>query len=114
METPSISSSKTLDPGSEKLSGSVSTSTSQSEQDPDTNKRKLRKFILLPSHHWKYNDNSHWTPVLMEDMNEVTAHQSLFVPQGANYDYLVGDTVALIEQWIQTDLSRRLLQEGLD
>lgn len=114
METPSISSSTTLDPGSEKLSGSVSTSTSQSEQDPDTNKRKLRKFILLPSHHWKYNDNSHWTPVLMEDMNEVTAHQSLFVPQGANYDYLVGDTVALIEQWIQTDLSRRLLQEGLD
>jgi hypothetical protein len=50
----------------------------------------------------------------MEDMNEVTAHQSMFVPQGANYDYLVGDTVALIEQWIQTDLSRRLLQESLD
>jgi hypothetical protein len=68
----------------------------------------------LPSHHWKYNDNAHWTPVLMEDMNEVTAHQSMFVPQGANYDYLVGDTVGLIEQWIQTDLSRRLMQESLD
>jgi hypothetical protein len=111
IETPSLASSTTLDPESEKLSESVSISTSQSDLNPDTSKRKLRKFILLPSHHWKYNDNSHWTPILMEDMNEVTAHQSMFVPQGANYDYLVGDTVALIEQWIQTDLSRRLMQE---
>ncbi|KAJ5368389.1 uncharacterized protein N7496_008149 [Penicillium cataractarum] len=114
IETPSIASSTTLDPESEKLSESVSISTSQSELDPDTSKRKLRKFILLPSHHWKYNDNAHWIPVLMHDMNEVTAHQSMFVPQGANYDYLVGDTVALIEQWIQTDFSLRFLQETLD
>jgi hypothetical protein len=114
IESPSLASSTTLDPESEKLSGSVSISTSQSDLNPDPSKRKLRKFILLPSHHWKYNDNAHWTPVLMEDMNEVTAHQSMFVPQGTNYDYLVGDTVALIEQWIQTDLSRRLMQESLD
>lgn len=114
IESPSLASSTTLDPESEKLSESVSISISQSDLNPDTSKRKLRKFILLPSHHWKYNDNAHWTPVLMEDMNEVTAHQSMFVPQGANYDYLVGDTVGLIEQWIQTDLSRRLMQESLD
>lgn len=50
----------------------------------------------------------------MENMNEVTAHQSMFVPQGANYDFLVGNMVALIEQWIQTDLSRRLMEERLD
>lgn len=79
-----------------------------------TPKHKLRKFILLPSNHWRYNDNSHWTPILMEDMDEVLAHQSMFIPQGANYDFLVGDTVALIEQWVQSDLSRRLLQESLD
>lgn len=114
IDTPSIASSTTLDPESEKLSESISILTSQSDLDSDTSKRKLRKFILLPSHHWKYNDNAHWTPVLMHNMNEVTAHQSMFVPQGANYDYLVGDTVALIEQWIQTDFSLRFLQESLD
>ncbi|CEJ59349.1 hypothetical protein PMG11_07977 [Penicillium brasilianum] len=114
IEASSIASSTTLDPEHEKLSEAVSISTSQSELDADTLKGKLRKFILLPSHHWKYNDNSHWTPVLMQDMNEVMAHQSMFVPQGANYDYLVGDTVSLIEQWVQTDLSRRLMQESLD
>lgn len=114
IDSPSIASSTTLDPEIEKLSESVSISASQSDLNSDASKRKLRKFILLPSHHWKYNDNAHWTPILMEDMNEVTAHQSMFVPQGANYDYLVGDTVALIEQWIQTDLSRRLMQENLD
>lgn len=110
----SIASSTLLGSESEKLSESVSISTSQSDLDPNTSKRKLRKFILLPSHHWKYNDNAHWTPLLMENMNEVTAHQSMFVPQGANYDYLVGDMVALVEQWIHADLSRRLMQERLD
>ncbi|KAF3389582.1 hypothetical protein F1880_003213 [Penicillium rolfsii] len=114
IESLSIASSTTLDPDSEKLSESVSISTSQSDLKTDISKQKLRKFILLPSHHWGYDDNAHWTPILMEDMNEVTAHQSMFVPHGANYDYLVGDTVALIEQWVQGDLSRRLMQESLD
>lgn len=113
IDVSSIASSTLLGSESEKLSESVSISTSQSDPDPDPSKRKLRKFILLPSHHWKYNDNAHWTPLLMENMNEVTAHQSMFVPQGANYDFLVGDMVALIEQWIQTDLSRRLMEERL-
>lgn len=91
-----------------------STSTSEPAHTPEPAKRKLRKFILLPSDHWKRESNSHWTPILMEDMDEVTAHQSMFIPKGANYDHLVGDTVALIEQWVQNDLSRRLLLEGLD
>lgn len=47
----------------------------------------------------------------MENMDEVVAHQSMFIPQGARYERLVGDTVALIEQWIQSDLSRQLLAE---
>ena len=50
----------------------------------------------------------------MEDMDEVMAHQSMFIPRGANYDYLVGDSVGLIEQWVQNDLSRRALEERLD
>lgn len=96
------------------LAESISASASDSGLNAETPKRKLRRFILLPSDHWKRNDNSHWTPVLMENMDEVAAHQSMFIPQGANYDYLVGDMVALIEQWVQSDLSRRLLQESLD
>ncbi|KAJ5780012.1 hypothetical protein N7457_005172, partial [Penicillium paradoxum] len=105
IESPSL-------PGSVSLSeesGSISISEST-----DLSKQQLRKFILLPSHHWKYNDNSHWQPILMEDMDEVMAHQSMFIPQGENYDHLVGDSVGLIEQWIENDLSRRFLQENLD
>ncbi|KAF9886852.1 hypothetical protein FE257_010975 [Aspergillus nanangensis] len=93
---------------------SLSTADSSSGPSADPTERKLRKFILLPSHHWKRDNNSYWTPILMEDMDEVAAHQCMFVPQGANYDHLVGDSVALIEQWVQSDLSRRLLQESLD
>lgn len=96
------------------LSEPPSITTSESVQAPEPPKRKLRRFILCPSDHWKREDNSHWTPILMEDMDEVTAHQSMFIPKGANYDHLVGDTVALIEQWVQSDASRRLLQENLD
>ncbi|KAJ5808079.1 hypothetical protein N7474_009348 [Penicillium riverlandense] len=92
----------------------LSLSPSEYATNADVSKQKLRKFILLPSHHWRRADNAHWTPVLMEDMDEVLAHQSMFIPNAKNYDYLVGDTVALIEQWVQTDLTRRLLQEDLD
>jgi hypothetical protein len=98
---------------SESVSITESASFAPSESS-DPSKQQLRKFILLPSHHWKYNDNSHWVPILMENMDEVEAHQSMFIPQGANYDHLVGESIALIEQWIENDLSRRLLQEGLD
>ncbi|KAJ5569934.1 uncharacterized protein N7459_009364 [Penicillium hispanicum] len=93
---------------------SITTSGSDPSSNTSISKQKLRKFILMPSHHWKWEDDSHWTPVVMEDMDEVTAHQSMFIPQGANYDQLVGDCVALVEQWVQNDLSRRLLQESLD
>ncbi|CAI7653619.1 unnamed protein product [Penicillium crustosum] len=69
----------------------------------------LRRFILLPSAHWKDDNDSNWVPVTMEGMNEIEAHQSMFSPTGAHYDYLLGDTVALVEQWIQNDFSRQLL-----
>ncbi|KAK9853747.1 hypothetical protein MYU51_005179 [Penicillium brevicompactum] len=98
---------------SESVSITESASITPSEAS-DPSKQQLRKFILLPSHHWKYNDNSHWVPILMENMDEVEAHQSMFIPHGANYDHLIGDSVALIEQWIENDLSRRALQECLD
>ncbi|KAJ5158079.1 uncharacterized protein N7500_007730 [Penicillium coprophilum] len=117
-DTSITSSISTAVESEESLSGSTSLSTeSGSINTPESSapsQQQLRKFILLPSHHWKYNDNSHWEPILMEDMDEVMAHQSMFIPQGANYDYLVGNSVGLIEQWIENDLSRRFLQESLD
>ncbi|PYI11402.1 hypothetical protein BO78DRAFT_276810, partial [Aspergillus sclerotiicarbonarius CBS 121057] len=74
---------------------------------------KPRKFVLMPSHHWKQGDNSLWVPVQMENMDEVTAHQSMFVPHGdgRNYDQLVGEVVSQIESWVKDDLSERLLQD---
>lgn len=77
-------------------------------------KKKRRKFVLLPSHHWSHGDDSLWIPVNMDNMNEITAHQSLFLPHGRNYDQLVGDTMATIEQWIQLDLTQRMLAQGED
>ena len=93
---------------------SISTTTSDPDHGTDPSKRKLRNFILLPSHHWKHDPNSNWTPVIMEDMDEVAAHQSMFLSHGSHYEHLIGDTVALIEQWVQNDLSRRVLEENID
>lgn len=74
------------------------------------NRHKRRKFILLPSHHWRgYGDDSLWVPVNMDNMNEILAHQSIFIPQGQNYDRLVGDTVATIERWVQDALTAQAL-----
>ena len=67
---------------------------------PKQHEKKQRKFILLPSHHWRHGDDSLWMLVNMDNMNEITAHQSIFLPHGRNYDQLVGDTMAMIEQWI--------------
>lgn len=88
--------------------------TCSSEMADSTSKRhkkKHRKFILLPSHHWSHCDDSLWVPVNMDNMNEITAHQSIFLPHGRNYDQLVGDTIATIEQWIQDGLTQRMLAQ---
>lgn len=51
---------------------------------------------------------------MMQDIDEVEAHQSMFISSGAHYDHLVGDTVSLIEMWVQDELSRRLVRDSLD
>ncbi|KAJ5279694.1 hypothetical protein N7478_005066 [Penicillium angulare] len=72
--------------------------------------KKPQKFVLLPSYHWKSDNNKGWAPVMMGTMDAVVAHQSMFLPTGPHYDYLLGDTIALIEKWVQDDLSRRMLE----
>ncbi|KAJ5653771.1 hypothetical protein N7490_000774 [Penicillium lividum] len=109
---PSVASSTSINRvGDEASPETVSVATSSSGDSGTSKTPKPRRFILLPSSHWKYHDNRGWHPVAMEDMDEVEAHISMFLPNRPNYDYLVGDTVALVEQWIQNDLTQRLLKE---
>lgn len=96
------------------LSEMTSISTSESNLSTDKTEGKIRKFILLPSHHWKSDDNSYWTPLVMKGIDEVEAHQTIFNSSGGHYEYLVGSLVALIENWVQDDMTRRLLEESVD
>ncbi|PYH90722.1 hypothetical protein BO71DRAFT_401961 [Aspergillus ellipticus CBS 707.79] len=94
--------------------GSTVDLNSRSSSNPDspvgeTTAQKLRRFTVLPSKSGKDGNDSLWVPVRMEDMDEVTAHQSMFFPHGARYDRLVGDTVSQIENWVQSDLDRQWL-----
>ncbi|GKZ18505.1 hypothetical protein AbraIFM66951_003385 [Aspergillus brasiliensis] len=41
-----------------------------------------------------------WVSVPLDGMDEITAHQSMFLPLGAYYDRLIADTVAKIESWL--------------
>ncbi|CAG8099361.1 unnamed protein product [Penicillium salamii] len=87
---------------------SSSIDTSHSRVESDT--RKTRTFVLKPSHHWNDGDDSLWKAIQMEDMDEVGAHQSMFLPGSDVYDRLIGDAVSNIERWVQDDMSARLLQ----
>ncbi|KAL2846893.1 hypothetical protein BJY01DRAFT_263219 [Aspergillus pseudoustus] len=41
-----------------------------------------------------------WVPLSMEGMDEITAHQSMFLPLGVYYEQLVADVVARLEKWL--------------
>ncbi|PYH96611.1 hypothetical protein BO71DRAFT_348716 [Aspergillus ellipticus CBS 707.79] len=79
------------------------------DQNVEEERHKYRKFCFLPSHHLNKRGDPLWKPIKMEDMDEVAAHQCMFLPHAANYDQLVGDTVAEVERWIQDDLTQRVL-----
>ncbi|CAG8117472.1 unnamed protein product [Penicillium olsonii] len=81
---------------------------SKHEVKPD--KRNPRTFVLKPSHHWKDGDDSLWEPVQMDNMDEVSAHQSIFLPGSNMYDRLVGEVVSTIQLWVQDSLSLNLLE----
>lgn len=69
-------------------------------------KKKDRVFCALPQSYGRRTVDPLWVRVQMDGMDEVVAHQSLFVPS-ATYEKLVGDTVARIERWVQDDLTTR-------
>lgn len=69
--------------------------------------KKDRKFCALP------DDPGHlWVRLFMPDVDEVLAHQTIFIPQGESYERLVGETVAKIEEWVGDDMTNRMILEG--
>ena len=77
---------------------------------PAAQKKKLKKFCMLPPKDASGNKDATWVRVLMEGMDEVTAHTSLFFVNNT-YERLVGDVGARIEEWIREADSVRLVRE---
>ncbi|EEH09074.1 conserved hypothetical protein [Histoplasma capsulatum G186AR] len=76
--------------------------------------KKDRKFCALPPRETNGERDPLWVRVYMEGVDEVTAHQSLFVSRNAAYDRLVGDVAARIEGWVQDDLTTQVLKNALE
>jgi pimeloyl-ACP methyl ester carboxylesterase/flagellar biosynthesis GTPase FlhF len=73
-------------------------------------KKKLKKFCMLPPKDSAGNQDPTWVRVFMRNMDEVTAHTSLFF-MNETYERLVGDVGAKIEDWIREADSMRLVRE---
>lgn len=72
--------------------------------------KKLGKFCMLPPTDAQGNKDPTWVRVLMEGMDEVTAHTSLFFVNDT-YERLVGDVGDRIEDWVREADSVRLVRE---
>lgn len=72
---------------------------------------KDRVFCALPPHTTKNSIDPLWVRIFMPDIDEVIAHQSIFLPNGLYYEWLVNDTAARIEKWVQDDCTRRAIWE---
>jgi hypothetical protein len=73
-------------------------------------KKRLKKFCMLPPKDSAGNQDPTWVRVFMQNMDEVTAHTSLFF-MNETYERLVGDVGAKIEDWIREADSMRLVRE---
>jgi hypothetical protein len=65
---------------------------------------------MLPPKDAKGNKDPTWVRVFMNNMDEVTAHTSLFF-MSDTYERLVGDVVALIEEWVREAETVRVVRE---
>lgn len=90
------------------LKGHTSDSSSINKYQNLTPNKKTRTFVLKPSHHWKDGDDHLWKAVRVDATDEVEAHQSMFLPKSDMYERLIGETVTMIERWIQDDISTRV------
>jgi hypothetical protein len=73
-------------------------------------KKKLGKFCMLPPKDSQGNQDPTWVRVFMKNMDEVTAHTSLFFVN-ETYERLVGDVGDRIEEWMREADSVRVVRE---
>jgi hypothetical protein len=66
---------------------------------PSGQPKKERRFCVIPPRDDAGTRDPTWIRVFIEDVDEVTAHMSLFIVSEA-YERLVGDVGARIEEWI--------------
>lgn len=72
---------------------------------------KDRVFCALPPRTTKSSIDPLWVRIFMPDVDQVIAHQSIFLPNGLYYEWLVNDTATRIEKWVQDDCTRRTIWE---
>lgn len=82
----------------------------ESEGQQEKKKKKLGKFCMLPPKDSTGNVDPTWVRVFIKNMDEVTAHTSLFFVN-ETYERLVGDVGARIEEWIREADSVRVVKE---
>jgi len=82
----------------------------QPESDAPAKKKRLRKFCMLPPKDGRGNKDPTWVRVFMENIDEVTAHTTLFFVNDT-YEQLVGDVGARIEDWVCEADSLRVARE---
>ncbi|KAF2400386.1 hypothetical protein EJ06DRAFT_582232 [Trichodelitschia bisporula] len=82
---------------------------SQGASRPADRKRD-KKFCMLPPKDAAGNLDQTWVRVFMEGVDEVGAHTGLFFLSDT-YERLVGDVADKIEDWVIEDMSRRYMEE---
>lgn len=77
---------------------------------PAEKPKKDKKFCVLPPEVNGKRDKC-WIRIYMEGVDEVGAHCGLFFP-GPQYESLVGDVAARIEEWVGDDATKRMILEA--
>lgn len=70
--------------------------------------KKERKFCMTPRRGADGRMDPTWVPVHMHDIDEVSAHTTIFCPE-PHYEKLVGDVCERVVAWVQEDASKRAL-----
>lgn len=112
--TTATSSSNDQDPTSQNDSQKKSPPELPPRKGAISKSKKDRKFCTLPSKDADGTRDPLWVRVYMEGIDEVVAHQSLFIPNNNYYEKLVGDTAARIQDWVQEEQTRRMILEEME
>lgn len=92
------------EPARERQASAASSSTQ------DDKPKRDKKFCMLPPGYGGKRDKC-WVRVYMEGVDEVGAHCGLFFA-GPQYESLVGDVGARVENWVHEDAAKRAVLEA--